>query len=421
MNAAGARAAIGQAARVELREAGGWCEWPLSPEQARAVSDLDCIDIRPTGRPQVWKLRAKDTVGAVRIGRGTSAVQLRIAPKVTVDRLLYLLGYAAEYADWRPAPVEAAERPDLPTAVAYAFTHAAERALLPGVLFGYREVEESLPVLRGRLRAPAQLRRWPGLALPLEVTYDDHTADIPENRLLLGAALRLLRLPGLPAALRARLRLLGSRLDTVTPPVPGAPLPAWSPTRLDRRYQPVLGLAELILRGASYELDDGRRVLVDGLLVRMWQVFETYLGRVLGEELRRQAGGRASPQDRQHCLGRDTRYLLKPDLVHYLPGPDGRMRPAAVVDAKYKTGRPSDDLYQMVTYCVRLGLRDGHLVYADGKPDVVEVPTEGAVIRLHRHVLDLSLPQPDLAAQVAGLASAVLRAGEDHRAAHAGR
>ncbi|MFH8476163.1 hypothetical protein [Streptomyces sp. NPDC018000] len=35
-----------------------------------------------------------------------------------------------------------------------------------------------------------------GLAMPLEVTYAEHTVDIPENRLLLSAVGRLLRAPG---------------------------------------------------------------------------------------------------------------------------------------------------------------------------------------------------------------------------------
>lgn len=398
------------APRVDLRENGGWREAALTADQARTVSLSELADVRPGRGPGSWQLRARDTVGAVRLGRGPSAVQLRIAPKVPVDRLLHLLGHAADHARWPPGTVEAAERPDLLPAVAHAFAGAAERALGPGVLHGYREVDDCLPVLRGRLRAAAQLRRRPGLALPVEVTFDEHSADIPENRLLLGAALRLLRLPDLDAAVRARLRLLVARLDTVTPPVPGAPPPGWTVTRLNRRYQPVLGLAEMVLRGASYELEDGRTVQVDGLLVRMWQVFETFLARALGEELRRQGGGRASPQDREHFLAAGRRYRLRPDLVHYLPGPDGVVRPAVVVDAKYKRGFDVGDLYQMLAYCVRLGLAEGHLVYAAGRQEQVTVEAGGgAVVRLHRHVLDLSQPPGDVRARVADLADTLLR------------
>ncbi|MFJ2731630.1 McrC family protein [Streptomyces sp. NPDC087317] len=406
-------------ARIDLTEGEGWSTWTLTTGQAHVLSDeraSKLIDIRPAGRqkpgtPHRYQLRAKAMVGGVRLGGNDTAVQLRIAPKIHVDRLLYLLAYAPGHAKWSEEPVEAGVRHELLPAVGYAFTEATDRALRPGVLLGYREVDDTLPMLRGRLRAPAQLRRRPGLALPLEVTYDDHTPDISENRLLLGATRRLIRLPGLDPALRARLRRIVVQLDGVTAPRPGAPLPVWTATRLNTRYQRALGLAELILHGASYELDDGRRVLVDGLLLEMWRVFETFLATALGEELKRRAGGRAEPRDRDHHLDLGKKELLKPDLIHYLPPVDGgrRLAPAIIVDAKYKDGTKRADLYQMFAYCVRLGVSEGHLVSAAGNENLMEVPVADGMVRLYRHVVDLSLPYRELRARIAELADTLLR------------
>ncbi len=390
--------------RVRLRESGDWSEWHLTRDQAAALSDSELVDIR-TGTGETWKLRAKGMVGAARIGHGPAAVHLSIAPKIPVDRLLYLLGHAAEHAKWSDSPVAAAARPDLLPAIAYAFTRAAHRALCPGPLLGYREVEDSLPVLRGRLRSSAQLRRHPGLALPLEVTYEDHTADIPENQLLLGAIRRLLRTPGLAPANRTVLQGLAARLDGIAVLVPGTPPPSWARTRLNLRYHQALGLADLILRGASYELDDGRTVAVDGLLLRMWQVYETFLGQVLGTALRERAGGRTELKDKKHYIDTSRKYRLKPDLVHYLAG-----MPAIVADAKYKGDWSRADLYQMLAYCVRLGLDDGHLLYAHGREDVVHVPVTAGTVRIHRHVLDLSLPHQRLEARVGELADSMIEA-----------
>lgn len=56
-------------------------------------------------------------------------------------------------------------------------------------------IEEALPLLRGRLREATHLRRRDALAVPLEVRYDDYTVDVPENRILLTAARRLLLFP----------------------------------------------------------------------------------------------------------------------------------------------------------------------------------------------------------------------------------
>ncbi|MFF1647121.1 McrC family protein [Streptomyces sp. NPDC058240] len=395
---------------VRLREGDAWSEWPLSPEQVWELDRSELVDVGATGRAGTYRLRARDRVGAVRLGRGSGRVRLSIEPKIPVDRLMYLLGYAPSRLHWQDQQVDAVARADLLPAVAHAFNRAARRALRAGPLFGYRETDDTLPVLRGRLRASAQLSRRPGLVVPLEVTYDEHTVDIAENRLLLGAARRLLRVPGLESRLRAELQGFAAQLDGVNSLVPGAPVPAWQPSRLNQRYQPVLALAALILGGASYEFEDGRNVSVDGLVFRMWQVYEDFLGRALGEALVSAVGGRAEPADRNHHLAVGRRHVLKPDLVHYLPGSTGVPGPAIVVDAKYKRGFRREDLYQMLAYCVRLGLDDGHLVYAGGRPGVVRVPVPGKEIRLHRHVLDLSLPRAELSSRVDALAETLARA-----------
>lgn len=398
--------------RVSLQENGGWKTWPLTRDQAETLSASELVEVG-AGPGGTWKVRTRSAqakVGAVRLGRGPGAVHLTITPKIPVDRLLYLLGYAADQLDWSDQPVDAAVRPDLLPAVAHAFTRAAGRAVRPGVLLGYRSVEDSLPVLRGRLRAAAQLRGRPGLALPLEVEYDDHTVDIPENRLLLGAVRRLQRTPGVTPTARTALHGLAVRLDGVTAPVPGAPLARWTSTRLNQRYQQALGLAALILGGSSYELDDGRSISVDGLLLTMWRVYETYLGKALGEALRQRIGGRSETQDLAYFLDSERQHQLRPDLVHYLSGP------AVVADAKYKPERERGDLYQMLAYCMRLGLSDGHLVYISGSEDTVHVPVSGSVVRLHRHVLDLTLPHQELHARVAALADAILQTGPSAQA-----
>ncbi|MEV7108592.1 McrC family protein [Streptomyces atroolivaceus] len=390
---------------VQLREGEAWSEWSLTPEQAWELDRSELVDVRAAGRVGMSRLRARDQVGAVRLGRGTGRVRLSIDPKVPVDRLMYLLGYAPDRLVWDKQQVDAVARTDLLPAVAHAFNRATRRALRSGPLRGYQETDDTLPVLRGRLRASDQLSRHPGLTVPLEVTYDEHTVDVPENRLLLGAVRRLLRVPGLEPRLRAELQGFAAQLDGVTPQMPGAPLPVWQPNRLNKRYQPVLALAALILGGASYELEDGRTIAVDGLVFRMWQVYEDFLGRALGEALVSTVGGRAEPADRNHYLTAGRRHLLMPDLLHYLPGESGVSKPAIVVDAKYKRAFHRDDLYQMLAYCVRLGLDDGHLVYAGGKPNVVRVPVRGGEIRLHRHVLDLRLPHQELRNRIDRLAA----------------
>ncbi len=393
---------------VHLRENGPWTEHELTSEQAGALAAGKLVRVTPGPHSGLWRVCDNGFVGAARTGPARDPIEVRVQPKIRIDRLFFLLGYAQKPRGWKQEEVDAGERTELLPALAHAFARAAERALSQSVLLGYRETEEALPVVRGRVRVKEQIQRRFGFPVPVEVRYDDYTTDIPENRLLLSATHRLLRLPGVPADTRKQLRRLLLRLDGVTRLVPGMPVPGWTPTRLNARYHTALGLAELVLRGASYELEDGTHVRVDGLMLEMWRVFEDFLTVALAEALRPH-GGTVRLQDLRHHFDHARRVSLRPDLVYYTV--DGR--PQAVVDAKYKieesAGKHESDLYQLLAYCTVLGLDRGHLVYAEGMGapyahHVVGTPD----LRIVESALDLSLPSGDLLAQVEDLAHRIL-------------
>jgi 5-methylcytosine-specific restriction enzyme subunit McrC len=388
---------------ISIRE-GTTAEVELTGEQAAALAASRIVQMAPGARAGLWRVQDNGLVGAARL----AGVEVRIISKMPVDRLFFLLGYSDFAKGWQQEEVDAGEHPDLLPALAHAFARSAERALRQGVLQGYREEEEALPFVRGRIREADQLRRRYGLPLPVEVRYDEYDVDIAENQLLLAAAERLLRLPGVPPGTRKLLRHVLVRLAGVSRLVRGRPLPAWRRSRLNTRYHTALGLAELVLRGASYELDDGTSVRVDGLLVNMWRVFEDFLTAALSDALR-PYGGRSETQDRNHHLDHDRRVRLRPDFVYYSDGDDA---PMAVADAKYKIektpGRHNADLYQMLAYCTVLGLRHGHLIYAAGETGRHAhrvVGTDG--IEIKQHALDLTLPPAELLAQIADLAHAI--------------
>ena len=116
-------------------------------------------------------------------------------------------------------------------------------------------VDERSPALRGRLRIADQIART--LPLPLELTYDDYTVDVAENRMLRGAAELLLRFPRVPKPPAMRLLRVRATLEEVTPA--RGPTRAPEITRLNERYAPALRLAELILSSASITTERGRR------------------------------------------------------------------------------------------------------------------------------------------------------------------
>lgn len=345
-------------------------------------------------------LSASSNVGVIRAGD----VELRITPKLGIRRLLWLVGHAHDQTGWRDDDVvQLAAADDLVSAVAVAFQAAANRALAAGVLQGYRVTDEALPVLRGRLREADQLRGRLGLAVPLEVRYDDYTVDIPENQLLLAAALRLLRVPALPGPTHTGLRRQAALLSDVSLLIHGQRLPATRDDRLTRRYQPALRLARLVLAGRSIEQPAGP-VVASGFLFDLNKVFEDWLTTALRAALA-PYGGFLCAQRLVH-LDIDRQVDMKPDMVWERAG-----RPVAVIDAKYKALRPAEyphaDLYQMLAYCTALGLSAGHLIYGKGEAEPAHHVVRRSGVRVAVWAVDLSLPVPDLLERVNAVASVI--------------
>jgi len=387
--------------RIELTENEQPIDYPLPAELGGLLAESGIVTAAPSISPGMWTVAPAGKVGVARL----RDVEVWIRPKIDIARLVFLIGYARDPKGWRDSPVELGTADDLVTAVAYAFARQAEQALRQGVLQGYREREDALPVLRGRIRETAQLGRRFGMAVPLEVRYDEFTVDIAENQLLRTATQVLLTLPRLTAGVRQQLHKVLLRLGDVTPLVRGRPAPPWAPTRLNGRYHVALRLAEVVLAASSFEQARGS-LLTSGFLFDMPKVFEDFVCVALRDALARH-GGAVRLQDREHHLDVAQRVQLRPDLVWWVAG-----RPVAVVDAKYKAEKPSGfpeaDVYQMLAYCTALGLDRGYLVYARGNeiPNLHEVRNAGITVACH--AIDLDTEPMQLLAELDQLARSLV-------------
>ncbi|MEV4364455.1 hypothetical protein [Nonomuraea sp. NPDC049625] len=356
----------------------------LGREQGRRLADSGVLQARPSPFDAgLWELTPQGKVGVARVGD----VEVWVTPKLEIDRLLFLVGYAADPKGWRDELVHLEVREGLIPAVADALWRQTERALRQGLLQGYRTAEETSYVLRGRLREADQLRRHHGRPIPMEIRHDDFTIDIPENQILLAAITRLLRVPRVSGSSRRRLAALRVRLAGVTSLILGARLPSWQPTRLNARYHAALRLAEIVWRATSPEHAPGTTV-ASGFLFDLPKIFEDFVTVAVSEELHDRFGGIVYPQYPCH-LDEALAVRMKPDLVWELSGV-----PRAVVDAKYKqekpAGYPDADLYQMLAYCTALGLPRGHLIYAKGNGSGVSHVVRHAGIEIICHALNLA-------------------------------
>ncbi|WIJ46535.1 McrC family protein [Curtobacterium citreum] len=353
-------------------------------EVAAGLVEAGIAAVAPTFVADEYRVSSVRKVGVVRI----AGYDVWIRPKTPVRRLFAMLGYArAGSAIWEDEDFGFAADEDLVPALAHAFERQAARALAGGPLRGYVTREDALPVVRGRWRIGDQLTRRGGQPLPLEVSFDDYVENIAENQLVLTAAARLLRLPGVPDDVVSRLRRVVRVLDGVTVIPVGAPVPVVRTDRRNARYSAVLPLASLVLSGASIEQRAGSHIGA-GFLVDMWSVFEDFVTASLREAFRPYGGELVA----QYSSTLDVEGTVKiaPDLVWLV---DGEVR--ACIDVKYKVEKhgqyPNADLYQMAAYCRRFGLAEGYLVYPAGRAQAVTVDLVAGP-SIHQHALNTSAP-----------------------------
>ncbi|GAB3165121.1 McrBC 5-methylcytosine restriction system component [Myceligenerans halotolerans] len=381
----------------------------LSDEDASMLANARLVNVRRDSQG-AWRLvPRRNRVGAVRV----ADLDLVVRPKAPFASVIFMLGYARD-PGFKARELDGLDDDDLWAAVGETLARLAERALLRGVLQRYAAREESLAVLRGRMRVADQVATRPGVLLPLEVTYDEFTVDIPENQILRAGLRRMMFVPRLPDDTKRRLGHLAGRLDGVSALRPGAQLPIWASSRVNLRYQPVVRLAELVLRSIGLSTNAGQAP-VASFVVDMATVFEDFIGVALREAL-----VVASPRGRtieqyQAWMDEEARVRIRPDLVHLV---GGRVR--LVVDAKYKLGSgrgryPTPDVYQMHAYCTALGLRKGYLLYVGSRSEEA-VPAEHRIlntdIAVVRWPLDVRVPPSQLLARIEQLAKTAIRIDE---------
>ncbi|MGW4115991.1 McrC family protein [Actinosynnema sp. NPDC004786] len=367
----------------------------LTPAQVTCLRDSNLVEVRPDGTAHRLVPKTK-RVGAVH-AHGLDVV---VTPKVSIPRLLFMLGYAL-HPGFRPENVEGIEADGLWAIVAETLCRNVERALARGVLLGYTTENSTSTVVRGRIRVGDQITRRPGRLIPVEITHDEFTVDIPENRLLRAAIGRMLSLPQVDPKIRTRLRHLFNRLTGVSLSAHGAPRPQWRAHRLNARYHAALRIAQLVLDTLSFEV--GRDGLsIASFVVNMEKVFEDFVTTALTEAWSRGPGR----TERQYPAKLDAAgaISMNVDVVHLVNG-----TPRVIVDAKYKlesTSRryPNTDLYQVLAYCTALRVNRAWLIYAGDSANATPHRVLNSPVTITTYALDLGVPPQELIAQIERLA-----------------
>lgn len=379
----------------------------LSVAERDVLRRTASVAIEPAEREDsAYVLTPGSTIGAVEIG----GLSVLIEPKIGIPQVLSLACYAIGKVKFQREDFDFRAEDALPDALALALTLQARRAFAHGLLHGYRTEEDALYTARGRIRFDHQLRRRFDVPLPVEVRYDEFTADILANRLVKAAAYRLGRMRLRSPEARRNLGWLESMLEDVSlVEFQSTCVPAVRFDRLNEHYRRVVELARLILRHGAFEAGRGA-VRASGFLMDMNVVFQEFATQALRQELDLSERVFRSDSDSgvgNMALDEAGRVKLKPDLTWW----EGHSC-VFVGDAKYKniTGDriPNADLYQMLAYATALDLPGGLLIYAEGEADAATYRVLHAGKRLEVAALDLAGRLDDVLVRVEQLAKQIV-------------
>ena len=369
----------------------------LTQRQAVSLQATGAVDVRPSSDAGTWVVTAGNLVGSLVSGD----VRLLIRPKIRPENLFLLLEVGLPEQAWRREAFDYATSGDLLPSVVAFFARTVETTLARGVLHAYREEQDRLVALRGRVDLPAQFTRA-GIAVPVACRYDDYTPDIAENRYLRGAVRRALRVAHIAPEDRRRLLSQLVALEDVTElPVRPDDLDRVRITRLNAHYEPALRLARLMLENLTL-VDQRGGTTAASFLVDMNKLFE----RFVTERLRRALLGRLDVQAEPPVhLAERNQVRMNPDLEFQSRGSVvyvGDVKYKLTADARARTA----DYYQLLAYTTALDLPEGVLIYclAEGGRPERAVTVRHAKKVLHTRAVDLTGPADAVATEIGSLA-----------------
>lgn len=305
-----------------------------------------------------WRLVSEGLIGQIPL---LENLVLVIRPKVPVGNLFRMIEVAyqlpgLEFPEGQG--VSSAEIEDLFDRLAGVLARRTLIRIQRGLHREYVRYEEDLPYVRGRLLPIELVRRGPALAIPCR--FEDQTADISDNQILLWTLRKIARAGLGREETRAQVRkaaraMLGS---IQLQPFAGSDCLRRLYQRLNADYRPLHGLCRFFLEtlGPTHETGDATMV---PFLVDMDRLFELFVAEWLAARLPREYSLTAQEKIDVDAEGRLT---AKVDL---LIRQSATGRALAVLDTKYKGHeRPlHGDLFQINAYADLVGAPAGLLIY----------------------------------------------------------
>lgn len=292
----------------------------------------------------------------------TADLMFRIKPKVPVTRLFDLLEVAYNLKSFRllVGNTQIESMDDLTGRLASILAKRVLNRARRGLYGGYREESAQLSSVRGRIDPARTFRSFIRGGVSFTCTYDDHSRDLDENRILLWTLHKVARLEGLRATTRREVmgayRAIGG-LVTLMPCLPSDCISRLY-NRLNDDYQPMHGLCRLLLEHMGPGVSSGNHDFVPFML-NMPSLFELFMAQWLATHLPENL----EVHTQYHAkLKASAELEVRIDIVlrNTISGAN-----IAVLDTKYKdVAVPSmTDVQQAAFYANEISVQRAFLIY----------------------------------------------------------
>ncbi len=365
------------------------------------------IRVEPAVGQNVYTLNPGPNAGVVMLPSG---IRLECHPKVGIENFFYMLAVTFDLDPSFLDEIATFQRIDevFEFVIRY-FAELVDQRIRDGLFRSYRDTEENLAVVRGKISFSQDLRLNHVQRHRTYCQFSEFTWDIAENQII-RQVVDVVRHWVTKPELRGELLRIDRLLGEVTPTQhPSRVIDRFAYHRLNDDYRPIHRLCKLFMDGSTISENDGlfefRTFLFD-----MNVLFEAFIYKALLPLM--PVGFDLSAQDRMKFdVGQQIN--VRPDLVFR------RHRDCVLIaDTKYSRIAPDDHhhnaLYQVLGYAVIENIDRAALIYPRHElliDDLIHVRNSPVAIR--RLSVDLQLPRAELERELQRLAASLLALIED--------
>jgi 5-methylcytosine-specific restriction enzyme subunit McrC len=332
---------------------------------------------------QRYRIRPGGYVGCFPVD---DSLTLRVQPKVPIENLFRMLEYAYQLDVFLPKGLAAVDSiEDVFENLAAILAQRVNERCRKGLSRDYVLEEDQLSCVRGRFMFGATLHHALRGGVSVQCEFEEHTADLDENRILAWVLHQLGRFPlrrdEVKRQIRSAYRSLASTVGLQSYP-PSACVGRFY-DRLNIDYRPMHALCRFFLEQLGPATNIGSHETVP-FRINMPLLFEVFVEKWLRAHLAKEVA--LDSQYTAH-LDQEGSFEFRADLVLRDARSDGVL---AVLDTKYKrSGDVSpEDVNQVFTYASRLHTGSAYLVYPSHATATRRITIEGIVIQSVR--FDLS-------------------------------